>query len=162
MDISQLPHLKRLPLTHPITATKNFEISLLVGADFYWDFVGDHIVRRKGPTAMSSKLGYLLSGPVLPTQNPSTVVNFLHNEAGHEEEEVNLQRFWQVEDTAITPEGNSSKQFLKLYCISHISRQEDGTYTAGFPWKDSHPTLPDKFIICQKCTRSLAHQLKNS
>ena len=104
----------------------------------------------------------IMSGLVLLTQNPSTVVNFLHIEAGHEEEEVNLQRFWQVEDTAITPEGNSSKQFLKLYRISHISRQEDGTYSAEFPLKDSYPTLPDKFIVCQKCTRSLAHQLKNS
>jgi len=64
-DIQQLPHLKGLPLAHPITAAEKFEIPLLAGADHYWDLVGDHIIRGAGLTAMSSKLGYLLSGPAL-------------------------------------------------------------------------------------------------
>jgi len=64
-DVLELPHLKGLPLAHPVTAAENFEISLLIGADYYWDLVGDHIIRGAGPTAMSSKLGYLLSGPTL-------------------------------------------------------------------------------------------------
>jgi len=59
----QLPHLQEFPLAHPVTTAENFEISLLIGADYYWEFVGDHIVRGMGPTAMNSKLGYLLSGP---------------------------------------------------------------------------------------------------
>ena len=120
MDILQLPHLKGLPIAHPITATENFEISLLVGADFYWDLVGDHIIRGDGPTAMSSKLGYLLSGPVPAQTNPNALVNMLHITAGHEEEN-NLLKFWQIEDTAITPGEDSSQQFLESYCASHIS-----------------------------------------
>ena len=34
-DVLQLPYLKGLPLAHPITASENFEISLLIGADHY-------------------------------------------------------------------------------------------------------------------------------
>ena len=56
-DVLQLPHLRELPQVHPVTAAENFEISFLVDADFYWNLVGDHIVRADGPTAMSSKLG---------------------------------------------------------------------------------------------------------
>ena len=133
MDILQLPHLKGLPIAHPITAAENFEISLLVGADFYWDLVGDHIIRGDGPTAMSSKLGYLLSGPVPARTNPNALVNMLHVTPGHEEEENNLLKFWQIEDTAITLEEDSSQQFLESYCASHISRLDDGTYSAAFP-----------------------------
>jgi len=58
-----LPHLQKLSLAHPLTE-KEFDISLLVGADHYWDIVGDNVVRGNGPTAVESKLGYLLSGPV--------------------------------------------------------------------------------------------------
>jgi len=36
-DILDLTHLKGLPLAYPVTAAENFKISLLIGADYYWD-----------------------------------------------------------------------------------------------------------------------------
>ena len=122
-DIFSLLHLKGLPLAHPVTMAEKFEISLLVGADFYWDLVGDHIIRGDGPTAMSSKLGYLLFGPVLLPHPQSAAVSIIHMAAEHGQEEQNLLRFWQVEDTAITPaeQKYQDHQFLKLYCESHIT-----------------------------------------
>ena len=78
ISITHLPHLQNLQLAHPLSAEQEFEISLSVGADHYWDIVGDHIVRGGeggGPTAVASKLamGYLLSGPVqlANTQHPN-------------------------------------------------------------------------------------------
>ena len=160
-DVFSLPHL---PLAHPVTVAENFEISLLVDADFYWDLVGDHIIRGDGPTAMSSKLGCLLSRSILLPHPPSAAVNILHVAAEHEQEKQNLLRFWQVEDTAITPAEQKSRdhQFLKSYCESHISLQDNGTYCASLPWKSEHPPLPDNFNVCQKCTRSLAYWLAQS
>ena len=64
ISVTHLSHLRDLQLAHTLTAEREFEISLLVGADHYWDIVGDHIVRGMGSTAVESKLGYLLSGPV--------------------------------------------------------------------------------------------------
>ena len=160
-NVLQLPHLQGLPLAHPVTAAENFEISLLIGADYYWELVGDHIVRGTGPTAMSSKLGYLLSGPTLLPRPPSASISTLHVAAGHDQEEHNLMRFWQVEDT-VTASTDSGKQFLQSYSNSHISRQSDGTYCAGFPWKAEHPPLPNNFEVCQKRTRSLAYRLVKS
>ena len=58
--LTHLPYLEGLQLAHPVTRSDSFEISLLIGADHYWDFVGDHTVRGNGPTAVSSKLGYLI------------------------------------------------------------------------------------------------------
>ena len=62
--VPQLSYLRGLKLAHPVNADDKFEISLLIGADYYWDIVGDKIIRGNGPTAVSSKIGYLLSGPV--------------------------------------------------------------------------------------------------
>jgi hypothetical protein len=51
-DISNLPHLKGLKLAHPVQ-DGNFNIDLLIGADFYWDIVQDNIIRGEaGPTAV--------------------------------------------------------------------------------------------------------------
>ena len=81
--------------------------------------------------------------------------------AEHEQEEQHLLRFWQVEDTAITPaeQKYQGHQFLKSYCETHITQQDDGTYCAGLPWKLEHPPLPDNFNVCQKRTQSLAYRL---
>ena len=55
-------YLRHLPLAEHIDA-EIFEIDLLIGADFYWSIVEDHTVRGPEPTAVASKLGYLLSSP---------------------------------------------------------------------------------------------------
>ena len=49
ISVTRLLHLRDLQLAHPLTAEREFEISLLVGADHYWDIVEDHIVRGMGP-----------------------------------------------------------------------------------------------------------------
>ena len=51
-NLKELPHLDGLRLTLPITLGDCFEITLLIGADHYWDVVEDHIIRGNGPTAM--------------------------------------------------------------------------------------------------------------
>ena len=61
-NVNKIPHLKGLQLALPITSDENFEISLLVRAD--QKFVEDQVLRGNGPTAMKSKVGYLLSGPL--------------------------------------------------------------------------------------------------
>ena len=63
-SLSSVQHLQGLKLAHPVTTDQNFEVNVLIGADHYWSFVQDHIVRGNGPTAQQSKLGYLLSGPL--------------------------------------------------------------------------------------------------
>jgi len=33
--LKEIPYLKNLPLAHPVTSDENFEISILIGANFY-------------------------------------------------------------------------------------------------------------------------------
>jgi len=73
-----MDHLQELQLANPVTKSNNFFISLLIGADYYWQFMGDHIVRGDGPTAMQSKLGYLLSGPLVIPSTSTTNTSVFH------------------------------------------------------------------------------------
>ena len=157
--VKNIPHLQGLVLAHPITREENFEISLLIGADYYWDFIEDHIIRGNGPTAMQSKLGYLLLGPLSTVQKPLSNTNILHTSTICNEEDQQ-ENFWNVESTDITNPKETDTSFLQQYQKSSISREPDGGYTAKFPWKYDHAPLPTNYAICERRTRSLARRLK--
>jgi len=57
---ASLPHLNNMKLEHPVTASEQFDISMLIGADKYCDVIQDDIIRGDGPTAV--KTGYPLTG----------------------------------------------------------------------------------------------------
>jgi len=57
-QFKELPDLDGLHLALPITTEDCFEITLLIGADHYWDVVEDRIIRGNGPTTMKSKVNH--------------------------------------------------------------------------------------------------------
>jgi len=113
---------------------------LLVGADHYWDIVGDHVIRGNGPTAVDSKLGYLLSGPILQTpQSTTTNVMMIMNL----NDDFDLERFWDLESVGVSlTDETVQDNMLQQYLNSCLTRDDDGAYTARFPWKSTHPVLP--------------------
>jgi len=46
--ITNLPYLNGLHLAHPISSTEQFSITLLIGADQYWEIVENHVIRGYG------------------------------------------------------------------------------------------------------------------
>lgn len=81
-------------------------IYVLVGSDFYWDIVIGDIVSGDGPTAISNKLGCLLSGPVKGATTDNYVVSNLivfGELPMRETDEVTeiMQRFWETESIGI-------------------------------------------------------------
>ena len=68
LELSELSQLQGLQLAHRPSSDTEFTVSLLVGADYYWDIVGDKRILGSGPTAVESKLGYLISA------NKSTLI----------------------------------------------------------------------------------------
>ncbi|XP_070567243.1 uncharacterized protein [Ptychodera flava] len=53
-EIANLRYLQGLPLAHPISDESVISIDILIGADRYWDFIGNRVVRGPGPTANTS------------------------------------------------------------------------------------------------------------
>ena len=65
---STYQHLSGLLLADSISADENesnVEVDVLIGADYYWHFLTGAIKRgESGPTALQTKVGWVLSGPV--------------------------------------------------------------------------------------------------
>ena len=155
-DISQLSYLRGIPLAHPVTTEQQFQISLLIGADYYWNIIENHVIRGNGPTAVKSKIGYLLSGP-MPMMSDSSSAIF-HTSVS-DTADYDLRRFWMIESTgtSTTSDNPNTNSILQSYIKSHISRLPDGSYTAKFPWKPDHPPLPTNYALCERRTRSLVN-----
>ena len=162
-SVQSFAYLQELDLAHPFTHTSDFEITLLIGADFYWTIVQNEVIRGNGPTAVQSKLGYLLSGPLPSLENTRDFQIFhtaIHPVADH----FNISKFWDVESAGTLPSLESlpvSSSFTS-YLKSSISRTPDGSFVARFPWKENHPTLPSNRSICEGRARSLARKLSRT
>ena len=105
-----IPHLRGLHLAHHVTSDENLEISLLIGAGHYWDLVEDLVIRGPGPTAVASKIGYLLSGPLQTSSGASstTVVNLLQTVPSTKVDELDLEKFWSLEAMGISPKSEKN------------------------------------------------------
>lgn len=162
-DLHSLTYLRGLKLAHPVGVAEKFDISFLIGTDYYWDIVGNHIVRGRGPTAMQSKLGYLLSGPL---QIDSPVIGMFHTYTTQMfEAELPDHPEPPSNDFSTTPVVSQqnvkqlSRSFMQAYQKNCISRDENGSYAVQFPWKEKHPPLPSNLMICERRTRALARRL---
>ena len=165
-DVCELPHLQGLKLPHPVTSSQKFDISLLLGADHYWEIVGNHIVRGEGPTAMQSKLGYLLSGP-LQRQTQSSNTSVLH---AYPTQILDASSIANLPELCIDNQSSDnvtsqqlpvplSDSFIDTFQRHCISRDRDGSYVVRFPWKTNHPILSPNLVICERQARALARKL---
>ncbi|MCG8033931.1 MAG: DUF1759 domain-containing protein, partial [Candidatus Thiodiazotropha taylori] len=160
--VSSLPYLQSLKHAHPATDLDFFEIELLIGADHYWKIVQNRVIRGNGPTAVQSKIGYLLSGPLPMQSNQSNASIFNVIAATHPQGELyDLQRFWKLESIGIsTPKDESPvASHLQEYqetCIEF----KDGRYSAKLPWKEDHPPLPDNYSVALRRTQNTIRRLQ--
>ena len=161
-SVQNFPYLQKLDLAHPITHTSaEFEITLLIGADFYWSIVQDQIIRGDGPTAVWSKLGYLLSAPITSSETTRDL-QVLHTTIHPIEDNFSTSQFWDVESAGTLPKPLPVNSPFSTYLKSSISRTPDGSIVAEFPWKDDHPPLPSNRKVCEGLVRSLARKLSHT
>ena len=75
-------HLQGLPLADYCCGDEDLEVDIMIGADYYWSIVQNHVVRGKshGPVAVRTRLGYVLSGPIniAGALQSSSTVNMSH------------------------------------------------------------------------------------
>jgi len=114
--IASLPYLKGLKLANPLTAGEQFNITLLIGTDYYWQVVENEIVRGQCPVAMKSfsyLLSGLLTGPLTsPTKHSENwTANILYiSTPSMQEDNV----FWNMESTVTSP-ASVNKMFMIEY-----------------------------------------------
>lgn len=108
-------HLRGLKLADYSTGVDDVMVDILVGSDQYWHLVSGKVIRREnGPTAIQTKLGWVLSGPMHGStqddkQRSSLVTTHVLKTAvkpldiTNENLDGNLRTFWDLESLGITP-----------------------------------------------------------
>ena len=147
-----------LTLAHPMVSHSRFDISLLIGIDYYWKVVEDHVVRGDGPIL---KLGYLLSGPLVVSDHCNEIMSNMHIaiQGDHVNEDQTLEKFWMIESSGTFLAEKDSDHFMDTYLHSSITRQDNGSYVVKFPWKEDHAPLPSNYQVSKRRTRSLVRSL---
>ena len=111
---------------------------------------------------MQSKLGYLLSGPIPPSENTGDLQIF-HTATQAMDERSNISKFWDIESAyTLSQQSSPANSFLSSYLTSSIRCRPDGSYVVKFPWKANHSPLPSNRNICERRARSLARKLSHT
>ena len=89
----------------------NLEVDILVGLDQYWKLVTGKVVRcLNGPTAVHTRLGWVLSGPVLGSPPDVSSVNLItthslrvdaYQQQTESELDSQLKMFWDLESLGV-------------------------------------------------------------
>ena len=115
-----------------------------------------------GLTAVHTKLGWVLSGPVSAPSSARCAMNLttthvLRTDAQMSETigvDAQLRSFWELESLGIHEEKTLYDDFA-----SNVSF-EDGRYKVSLPWKEFHEPLPNNYHLSLKRLQGLLHRLK--
>ena len=157
-------HLAQLDLADASDGNSRMEVDILVGCDYYWEFITGQTLRGDdGPIAIQTTLGWVLSGPVHPVNQLASTVSLVTTHVlridsqphGTKELDDTLQSFWRLESLGIcAPEKSVYDDFA-----SSIQFKE-GRYEVALPWKDDHTPLPQNYELCKKRLQGLLRRLR--
>ena len=158
-------HLIGLELADSAESSDVLDVDILIGSDSYWDLVTGQVVRGDGgPTAIHTKVGWILSGPAdqLGVSVNLAVVSThtLRIDACPEMEPAlddSLKRFWDLESLGIVKE--ETPMYEKF--VQKI-RFDGHKYEVCLPWREYHPPLPDHRDLCRKRLMSLLKRLRQT
>ena len=166
--VEHYDYLADLDIADYSCGTEQLEVDMLIGSDHYWKLVtGKLISRSDGPTAVHTRLGWVLSGPVEGLQSQNVSCNLVSTHAlrvdayVQEESDRSLDRtlksFWDLESLGIQ-EGEPDLYQLFLKQITF----KNGRYEVGLPWKEAHPALPTHYDLSLKRLTRLLRRLRQS
>ncbi len=167
IDVSQASygHLAGLEFADSGEVGSSLRIDLLIGSDHYWKLVTGRVVKQdSGPTAIETRLGWVLSGPAEGLCH-DTVLNLTSTHSSHllrvdattesESLDAGLKRFWELESLGILKEEHPvQQQFSQKIAFKR------GRYEVHLPWKESHPPLPDNYNLCRRRLDGLLTRLR--
>lgn len=137
---------------------------MLIRCDYYWDIVTGSICKiESGPTAVHTKLGWILSGPTSARGSVNcsmnlTTTHMLRIEAQSLESrslDEQLRSFWELESLGIQEE---EKTLYDDFTTRVAFR--DGRYQVSLAWKEFHEPLTDNYFLSLKRLRGLLCRLR--
>lgn len=158
------PYLRGLDLADETESTSEIEVDILIGSDHYWDLITGKLRRgHAGPTAIQTKLGWVLSGP-LPISGQTNLSHGLATHTlrvdGQMSEDENLDEtikaFWELESFGIP---TTDRSLYDEFCDKVKLRE--GRYEVSLPWKIPQQDLPNNYELSLKRLRGLLRRLQH-
>ena len=154
--------LSRLDFADKSDGQNSLQVDMLVGSDYYWSLVTGSVRKFKdGPTAVQTKLGWVLSGPTQIREAESYSVNLatthvLMVKSTTKSLKEQLNSFWEMENLGIAEREKTLYDDFK----AHISFR-NGRYQVALPWKEYREPLSDNYLLSLRRLRGLLHRLKH-
>ena len=129
-------------------------IDMLIGSDFYWHIVTGELIRgEKGPVAIKSTLGWILSGPVQSVSH-ECAVNLIKTHVLKADDGVTnkmlddtMRSLWELESMGIQVKGSDPSvddQFMDSI------KMVNGRYEVSLPWREGHDPLPTNYDLSKR------------
>ena len=113
LAVKNNPCLSELTLADFCTERETLGVGILVGLDYYWKLGTGHTIKgAQGPTAVHTKLGWVLSGPVclgsVENQQRSNLVTThvlkcATDQVSYDGLQGELKKFWDLESLGVKP-----------------------------------------------------------
>ena len=145
-------HLRKLCLADYSRGEEKLNVNVLIGLDYYFSFVTGKIIRGEGgPTAISSKLGWILSGGFQTDDDESNCfeVHTMRQNTEHDILRNELQKFWQIESVGELEEDNVMTAFKQTLEFN------GERYVTKLPFRPDHDKLPDNYAVSKQRLQSL-------
>ena len=158
--VKKYDHLKGLRLADCDAGNGVVQIDVLIGADLYWRFIDSDVVRGEcGPVALSSKLGYILSGEVDGVVERSTCavvsshVLKVQSEIVDEKDSLrgSMRDLFDCNESEFDDGDMIFDEFRKSIRFDLTKRQ----YEVELPFKNNHPLISDNYSLCIKRLEAL-------
>ena len=159
-------YLKDLSLSDDYNDTTDKLVDLLIGLDYYFNFVTGKV--RRGPpscpVAVDSILGWILCGPTGTRKTKRQEnVNFISSVTMRIETKTiernlkeELSKFWETENVGIGETKSVYNNFESTI------RFDGSRYVTSLPFKPHHQFLPDNYSIAKYRLYNLKKQLDNN
>ena len=120
-------------------------VDILIGADFYFAFMGGKCKKREttnAPTEVESTLGWIIGGPIegLPCKNTQSMFSVVRTDPVTD----SLKQFWELESIGIVDKGDAHMPLEEKESVRQFNEglKFDGErYEVPLLWKGDAPPL---------------------
>lgn len=152
-DVSHLQLHTKFQLADP-DFNRAGPIDMLIGADLFWDIIGSkqHSLGPGNPTLRSSKLGWLIAGPIFKPNSESkskkVMCNFTLNDETNLHDE--LAKFWEIENFPQTKVLTKEENQCEQHFLANTTRTPDGHFCVALPLREDPSLLGDNYSLAKK------------
>ncbi|GFX97591.1 DUF1758 domain-containing protein [Trichonephila clavipes] len=154
------PHINGLQLADPSFYISR-PVDMIMGADIFFDLIlyGKISGTKRQPSALNSKLGWLLSGKLSTACQSEKKVMSLINCHALLDLQNQIAKFWEVESIPDASNLSEEDQRVEKFYLDHTRRNRDGRYVVSLPFKNDN-ALGDSKVQAKRRFFSLEKRLQ--